>query len=539
MSSAVDYHKQRVLLIDSSSSLRSTIRTMLTSLGFSQVTALTLNEGVLKIIAEKHFDIVLLGHNVHDRYSGLQLLEQARYQGLIKPTCSWLLMTSDPSRQSLLLALEVQPDELLIKPFTLQQLRVRLESLCQRRAALATIETAIARQAPNRAIRLCDSLFAASDPYYRQAQLLKGRLLMDIGDYVKAEALFEQVGQTLGSRIQLARCRFHLGKQEQAKSLLDSLISQYPLLISAYDLLAQVHEAQGNLDAARETLVAATLRSPLGLQRQLALGRLALGTRQLDLAEQAYRKSVQLSERSCLATPEPYLRLANVQRLNMARAADKDQPSRLAAMERLLLQAQRSFADLPEVAVQAQLLLAQAFEDLGQQQRAKACTEQAQQLAADTEPALDLQQLRQQVLANPSPPSPQPQPSPASAAAADEQASILPPADPLLSAKVNRIGVRHYLAGKADEAMRYFSMAVEHDNSFAPALLNLAQLFFELARDDASHRDEQLRMFQRYLQLAGQLTLTVGQQQKYKQLNQYGTMLKSDIPDGSLGNLLK
>lgn len=71
MSSAIDYHKQRVLLIDSSSSLRSTIRTMLTSLGFSQVTALTLNEGVLKIIAEGHFDIVLLGHNVHDRYSGL------------------------------------------------------------------------------------------------------------------------------------------------------------------------------------------------------------------------------------------------------------------------------------------------------------------------------------------------------------------------------------------------------------------------------------------------------------------------------------
>ena len=68
---------------------------MLGSIGFDRVQAMTTSKRALELIAETDFDIILLGHNIHDRYSGLQLLEEARFKGLIKPSCSWILMSSD------------------------------------------------------------------------------------------------------------------------------------------------------------------------------------------------------------------------------------------------------------------------------------------------------------------------------------------------------------------------------------------------------------------------------------------------------------
>lgn len=534
MVASLNYSEQRLLLVDSSGNMRATLKDMLGRLGFTQVKTLTMSERVLDVLETEDFDIVLIGHNIHDSYSGLQLLEEARYRELMKPTCSWVLMTSDSSQQALLFALEEEPDEVLIKPFSVEELRQRLDQLSKKRLLLEPIERAIARKAPNRAIQLCDSLFEKSHPYYAQVQLLKAQLMIEQAQYPQAEAILETYywrDKNLRSGFFLAKCWYQMGKIVQAQTLLENLIKDHPLLVPAYDLLALVHEVQGHLEDAKEILQQGLRRSPLVIQRQMDMGRIFTRTGQLDQAASAYRRSVSLGEHSCQAKPEAYLRLANVQRMQLEGQNEREQQRAAQEIDRLLTKAKRQFPKDPALKVESVMLMSKVYEDLHDEEQAKSLLESAESIAAEYDLVLDLEQTLGALIEVPVPVAPEYQ--------GDDAEKAIPHGDPVMSAKVNRIGVRNYLAGKPGQAIRYFTMAFEQDKGNPAALLNLAQLFLEAARDNPERSNERLKMFDRYLRLAERLPLDPEAEQKLQQLKLFRGGETTNLPVGALSNLLK
>ena len=522
------------MLVDSSGNLRYTVRGLLESMGFQEVVTLSINPRVLDTVAESSFDIILIGHNIHDRYSGLQLLEEARYRGLIKPTASWVLMTSDASQESVLFAIDIQPDEVITKPFTMDTLRRRLLQLCLRKQALEPIERAVERRAYNRAIQLCDTLMSRSDPNYIQAQLIKGRLLMEMGEFGRAKPVYEQLywaEQGLLPGYKLAECEYRLGLLDAAEKRLQDLVEHHPLLMPAYDLLARVHESRGLGREAQRIMAKAASQSPLSLDRQMELGRLAVTNHDLPLAERAYKRSVHLGESSCRASSDPMLKLANVTRLQMEEAAQHDRQRHLSTIERLITKAVRQFRHEPDIAVRSQLLQAKVEESLGNPDAAQQHYERAQQAALGLEGARDLEQIRRRLM-DEVPPEPPVLVSRDTAQSKTER-------DPVMSDKVNRIGVRNYLADKQGQAIRYFNLAFDYNPANAHALLNLAQLFLEGARDIPARSEARLTMFQRYMRLAERMPLGGLEKERFEQLKHYGQQPLGDLPEGMLGALLK
>lgn len=525
---------KRVLLIDSSGNLRWTVKGLLEAMGFGHVVTLNISQSVLDTVADSSFDIILIGHNIHDRYSGLQLLEEARYKGLIKPTCSWVLLTSDASQESVLFAIEIQPDEVITKPFTMQTLERRLRALCKRKQAMEPIERAVERQAYNRAIKLCDSLMNKSDPNYVQAQLVKGRLLMDMGEYSQARPVFEQLhwaGHGLLPGYKLSECDFLLGDLDQAEQRLQGLIEEHPLLIPAYDLLARVYEARGRQRDAQLILVQATDQSPRSIDRQMNLGRLAVNNDDLPIAERAYRRSVHLGESSCRASSAPLLKLANVTRLQMEQSGAGDRQSQLQAIEKMVADARKRFAHEPDLMVRCELLQAKVEETLGNPDAAQQCYERAQQAAQRLDDSVDLEQMKRQLLDEQPPELPKPR--------VVEEKPAKSSRDPAMSDKVNRIGVRNYLADKQGQAIRYFNLAFDYNPLNGNAMLNLAQLFLEGARDIPARKEERLKMFERYMRLAGRLPLAGVAKDKYERLSRLSKEPLESLPPGMLAELLK
>ncbi|MCW8887112.1 MAG: histidine kinase, partial [Motiliproteus sp.] len=304
-------------------------------------------------------------------------------------------------------------------------------------------------------------------------------------------------------------------------------------LIPAYDLLAKVYEAMGDLEQAQQRLKEGATRAPLTIQRQLELGRVATHTKQLGMAEQAYRKSISLGENSCQAVPESFLCLANVQRMQMEGAEGRAKQDAIISIDRLLAQAKRKFSRDPQVKLASELLMAQVFEDAGDEERSAGCLDNAQVIADEAGLLQEMDQIRQQVLAQ-APARIQQQPEKTEEVEEESQQH-----DPVMSAKVNRIGVRNYLAGKPGQAIRYFGMAFEHDNNNVSALLNLGQLFLEAARDTPSRSDERMKMFQRYMRLAERLPFNQLQHDKFQHLKKLSTIEMTALPDGPIGNLLK
>lgn len=528
----ITYADKRVLLVDSSGNMRSTIFYMLRDLGVRNLTATTVSERVLEQIRDENYDIILLGHNSSDAVAGLQILEEARYRNYIRPTAGWIFMTSDASQEVVLHAIDSHPDAVLTKPFSVDELKLRLDQLIARKQRLKDVEQAIEVGDLEGAVAACEEI-PRGDGCFEYAQRLRAQCLIDLGRarqaYDELERQFWQ-SDDKETALLMAQALFRLDRLAEAEELLTKLVDHYPLYIAAYDLLARVHERSGNLEDAREVLCDATAKAPLGIPRQMELGRVATQTDTLEIAEGAYRRSIIQGRHSCYRSPEPYLRLANIRRLEMKSADMRRVVDLRNDFDKLLNNAEYTFSRDPELRVRSLLLRGQMCRDIGETEEANRLYREAESRNSLLEQPLDLAREELIVTGDKVPMlEPEAPPAPPKAKKARR--------DQAMAAKVNRLGIKHYMAAKYSQAIRYFGMAIEYDPGCAPALLNLAQLYLESARDSTAKREARLKMVDRYLRLTERLPLSDGERARLSALKGYRVMPLEQWPAEGLGPL--
>ena len=318
-----------------------------------------------------------------------------------------------------------------------------------------------------------------------------------------------------------------------ARDLLLDLIQRNPLMISAYDKLAEVYERTGDLEAAVDVLQEATAKSPLGIPRQMKLGRVATQNRKYDVAGGAYQKSIVLGRRSCYRSPEPFLRLANIRRLEMASQEERTKIATTDAIEQLLTLAISKFPRDQELKVRASLLKAEVAHENGKPELAEKHRAQAETYNSELDFALDLQRELLDVKGDQVPMLEQDQTH------KPRDAMLQSAQDPAMSHKINRQGIKQYLAGKLVQAIKHFTLAADYDRNNAAAVLNLAQVFMEAARDNRMNRDERLKMAGRYLVLSRKLDLEPEERDRAELLKGYLDRGLKLMPEGSLATLLR
>ena len=534
----VDYSQKRVLLIESVGNMRATIVFILRQLGIQEILPISSHLEVFETLQEKQFDLVLLGHNARDSYTGLQLLEEARYRKLIHPSACWVFMTSDASQETVLHALDSQPDLLIGKPFSASELKHRLDVVLERKKALEAVHQAVLVGNLNQAVRLCDQVEVVGSNY-DYVQLMKGQLLLQMNRFEEAEHFFKHRFSRLNEKESgpcLAQAYIGQDRLTDAKKVLTESIAKYPLFMQSYDLLTDVLEKSGDLQNAQEAILAATEQSPQSLLRQMRLGKLAVFNKSLDQADLAYRRSIVLNKTSCYRSAEPFLRLANVKRMEMKGQNERHQIKLFNEVEGLLNTGGFQFPHDAAFKMQSTLLRSQVSLDMGDKEHAKQLAQKAQSIAKELGQEIDIKRSLIDVLGDPTPvlekASDEPVPATAKKAATHKH-------DPEMSQKVNRLGVSHYNAAKTAQAIRYFGLAIEHDAKNAKALLNLAQLFLESAVQQTDRREERLKMVQRYLRLTQRMALEGEELAKRQLLEQSLETDLQRLPKGSLGALLK
>ncbi|WP_240656976.1 response regulator [Neptunomonas marina] len=529
----IDYSDKQVLLIESSGNMRATIVYMLRQLGVSNIHAVTINDQLMELIQEEAFDIVLLGHNASDSFSGMQILEECRFRGFMKASSCWVFMTSDSSQEVILHAIDSKPDVLITKPFSMDELKARLDLVMYRKLSLVEVDEAVSRGQLDRAVKLCDRVELAGKNY-DYVQLVKGRLLLEMGRFEEAEHFFKYRFVHLSEKesgLCLAEALIGQGKLQEASEHLGELLSHFPLLMAAHDLYAKVKESMGEMEEARLALRDATQKSPLSIPRHMELGRVSVYSNSLDVADHAYRKSISLGKHSCYRSPEPFLRLANVKRLQMKNSSNDEAIKLHNQLDEILNHVTYRYPDDPAVRLEAELLRSELERDLNNPEEAKRHLQKAVVYAKQMEAPVDIDEQRRIVKGEPLPKSTEDVADVARAAAVKH--------DPEMSMRVNRLGVKHYLADKAAQAIRYFGLAIEHDPKNTKALLNLAQLFLESAKQESARRDERLKMVSRYLKLTERMPLEPAERSKLLFLKQSLALPLEELPSGSLGALLR
>ncbi|ETX11641.1 histidine kinase [Marinomonas ushuaiensis DSM 15871] len=306
----MDFSKKKALLIEDMAEARIMQRKMLTDFGFTSIDIAMKAEAAIELLQSKSFDVILSDYNLGNGKDGQQLLEEVRHSKLIPNTATYLMVTAETSIQMVMGAIEFQPDGYITKPFSQAILQRRLRKLLETKERLYNVNIALDANDYRRAITEAELVIKKYPTLIGKCERIIGESLLELQEYKDALSSFKN---TLKDRkmpwalFGKAKSYFFLDNLEKSEQCFRQLMLDNRFFVSAYDWLAKIQLAQGDLTSAQETLSEAIARSPKNILRQMELGRVSLLLKDNITAEMAYRRAVFLAKHSCYNTVEPYI----------------------------------------------------------------------------------------------------------------------------------------------------------------------------------------------------------------------------------------
>lgn len=305
--------KQKLLIVDDFPDMRGMMRSIVTSMGATDIQTASNGDEAVSLIEFNRFNIILCDYNLGEGKDGQQVLEEVRYRELLPYTSIFIMVTAENSAMMVHGALEYAPDDYLSKPVTRATLVARLRQLMARKIRLLPVLTAMDKRNFSEALKQCEALLDAGSEGRSDLLQLKGRLLMETGEYETACAFYQALLQERPlpwMQLGLGKALICTQQHSQAIEVLENLTQTQPGLCPAYDLSAEALARQGDLARAQEVLMQGIAISPKLSMRHRYLGQLAYKQGNFDAAESAFRTALRLSKGSYLRCFSEYTDLA-------------------------------------------------------------------------------------------------------------------------------------------------------------------------------------------------------------------------------------
>jgi len=381
------YAKLQALIVDDFESFRITLSKMLQELGIGTVDSVSSSNDALRFCNSKVYDVILCDQNLGKGKTGQQILEVLRHQPSPNSDSLFVLVSAESNKSIIMAAYDYEPDAYLTKPITGQALGQRLDRLFKQRMALAPIYKALKEKDVDSAIQLCEAEIAAGNRYTGSCQKMLGRLLLQVGNVEKAEALYRNildVRQLDWAMLGMAQTKKMQGDSLSAQQWLEEIIQFNPLCLKAYDVLAEIMVERGDSQGQQKILQKAVDISPLSILRQQELGDVSFKNNDLLGAANAYRKAVKIGENSChdnIKFHESFahagIRLAKLDK-NLASTVVRD-------ALKVIAEIPHRFGKTNSVRMNALLLESQLCVASGEERRAEEALQNAQKIIeADT-----------------------------------------------------------------------------------------------------------------------------------------------------------
>jgi tetratricopeptide (TPR) repeat protein len=303
------------LIIDDFHEMRSIFRDIVRSIGvnFKNISVASNGSEAIALLKSKQFDVVLCDWNLGPGRNGQQVLEEAKLRNLVEPTCIMIMVTAEKTSEAVTGAAEYQPDAYLIKPITAAILRTRLDRIWLKKEAFIEIHKAMQQKDYSKAISLCDQRLAFDKVNASELLRTKCDLLLKRGELDRAKELLNSIlvaRELPWAKAGLAKILIKNNELDNAKLLLEETVDENPAFLEGHDLLVKTLQAIGDFEATNRALERAVKLSPNSVNRQKQLGDVAFKLGNLENAEKAFRKSIELGVNSMLKTSDAYFGLA-------------------------------------------------------------------------------------------------------------------------------------------------------------------------------------------------------------------------------------
>ena len=366
--SILDLRGKKVLIVDDFFNFRLNVRNMISFFRPKDIDEAATGDDAVDKISRNKYDIILCDYNLGTGKDGQQVLEEAKFNNYINYATIFMMVTAENTMEMFLGALEYEPDDYLMKPFTRDTLEKKINGLIAKKEVRKAVDQAVAAGEYEKALGLCNELIDNNSKHLVELMRLKGEILTKLGDYGQAVSFYKEVinmGRFPWAVLALGKVTYLSENYDEALRIFSDLIKSNDKLMPAYDWLAKTLQKLNKNREAQQILVNAIAISPKAIQRQKELGDLACRNEDLVMAEKAFKTVVKQGKNSCFKSPTDYTKLAKVL------------TEREAGEEGLLVlkDANKEFVNDPKAAVQFALTESLVYKKLNRVEDAKRATD--------------------------------------------------------------------------------------------------------------------------------------------------------------------
>ncbi|WP_087505180.1 tetratricopeptide repeat-containing response regulator [Neiella marina] len=301
MKSNIDFKRTKILIVDDQRAFQVTLKGMLVNLGIKDIHFVESSEAAIRACRSTKFDIVLADYNLGPGRNGQQLLEILREQKYLSPAAVFFIISGESTRGIVLGALEREPDDYLVKPFSLKQLANRLERAYSKHLELGPVYNAVYGDDLPQAIAECEKLLAENSRYSGLCKKMLAEFHRRTGNPQHSEKILRETLEQrdlIWARVSLGHTLNDCSRHEEAITTVAPILKSSPLTVEAHDCIAEAYIGLGDEARALEMLKKAAELSPFRPERQEKLAQLALSNEEYLLANDAFRQVYDQSRRA-------------------------------------------------------------------------------------------------------------------------------------------------------------------------------------------------------------------------------------------------
>lgn len=259
---ALNHHEKplRVAIVEDNATARTNLRSHLMSIDNYEISSFSTGKELKASLKLNNIDMVLVDFHLGVSMTGVEWIIQLREEKLIKENTSLIFVTSDGTPQAVGKMLDLHPDFILIKPYTIKTLRLNLKHALSLRHETLEILSYMTQNNNQLALSLLDQKF--DNPQLKRFKndflKLKGRLLLKEKQYDEASELYSGIlkksTSVLWAHWGLIKSEFFTGKWSQCHKQLNHLLSESLSKEKAYEWMASISIGKGDYKSAETIL---------------------------------------------------------------------------------------------------------------------------------------------------------------------------------------------------------------------------------------------------------------------------------------------
>lgn len=276
----IDYRNKRFLVIDDQPMARESLRAIAQTAGaFSVDFAPGYQDAIFKI-RNNVPDIILCDYVLGEGRSGQQLLEELRRFNMLPDETIFMMVTGEQSYEQVVAAVELVPDDYIIKPFSPDKLMLRLEKVAAKKAFFAEFYREKRKQEYDKALAILTAKkeSEAGRAYRFEALRQEAEVHLAAGNSEKAEAAYRGILEKYEfpwARAGVAKSLHQQNRLTEARAEIEKVVASTTHYFDAADVKATICMAQGEHEEAQKTLDAVAKKTPRNYLRKRLLAEAA------------------------------------------------------------------------------------------------------------------------------------------------------------------------------------------------------------------------------------------------------------------------